>query len=183
VDEAHHMESATTNALSFRATEVDFVRLLRELGNKNTGILGRLLNLLQDTVSPSEYATADHLVEKATDHTFQLENLSRNFFNTLNQFLLDQREGQDVGPYGQQVRILPGVRVQPAWLEVEIAWEDAQRIIKSLITSLEQLSQAIVELVESGFSEMDLLEDVYSSLTSAYRRVRETFENIEALVF
>ena len=183
VDEAHHMEAATTNALSFRVTEVDFIRLLRELGNKNTGILGRLLSLLHDSVTPSEYATADHLVEKATDHTFQLENLARNFFTTLNQFLFDQREGHEIGPYGQQVRILPAVRVQPAWLEVEIAWEDSQRIIKSLITSLEQLSQAIVELVDGGFSEMELLEDVYSSLTSAYRRVRETFENIEGLVF
>ncbi|MBU1660642.1 MAG: DEAD/DEAH box helicase family protein [Chloroflexi bacterium] len=183
VDEAHHLEEATTNALSFRATHFDFIRVLRELGNANSGILGRLLSLLHDSVSPSTYATVDHLVERATDNTFQLENLTRNFFNTIDQFLFDQRDGRPVGPYAQQVRILPSTRVQPAWLDVEIAWEDTQGIIKALSKSLEQLSQAIVDLTDNGFDEMDILEDIYSRLTNVYRRVGEMFENIEALVF
>jgi ATP-dependent DNA helicase DinG len=183
VDEAHHMEAATTNALSFRATQYDLIRLLRELGSSKSGILGRFLSLLHDTVNPSEYAAIDNRVNNATDHAFQLENLSRNFFNTIEEFLTDQREGHDIGPYGQQVRILPGTRIQPAWLEVEISWEDSQRIIKALLGTLEEIIQAAVELSESGYSEIDMLEDVYSSLTSVYRRLREVFDNIEGMVF
>ncbi len=38
VDEGHHIESATTNALSYRLTEVDTERLLRELGGANAGL-------------------------------------------------------------------------------------------------------------------------------------------------
>lgn len=183
VDEAHHMEAATTNALSFRANQFDFNRLLRELGGNTSGILGRLLNLLHDSVSPGEYAAVQNQVSNATDHAFQLEKLSRDFFSAIEQFLADYREGRDIGPYGQQVRIISATRVQPAWLEVEVAWEDSQRIIKALLNSLERIAQAAVELADSGFSEMDLLEDIYGSLTSIYRRISEVYENIEAMVF
>ncbi len=183
VDEAHHMEAATTNALSFRATQYDLARLVRELGGNQSGILGRLLNLLHDSVSPGEYAAIDHRVNTATDHAFQLDNLSRNFFITLEQFLTDQREGRDLGPYGQQVRILPGTRSQPAWLQVEIAWEDAQRLMTALLKTVEQIAQGVVDLVDTGYDPIEVLEDIYSSLTSVYRHLNEIFVNIEAMVF
>lgn len=183
VDEAHHMEAATTNALSFRANQFDLVRLLRELGNNQSGIMGRLCSLLHDSVSPGEYAAVDHLVSIATDHAFQLDNIAKTFFNTLDQFLADQREGRELGPYGQQVRILPGTRVQPAWLEVEIAWEDAQRLMSALLKTVENIAQAALELSESGYDQIDILEDIYSNLTSAYRRLNEIFFNIEGMVF
>jgi DNA polymerase-3 subunit epsilon/ATP-dependent DNA helicase DinG len=183
VDEAHHIESATTNALSFRATQFDLVRLLRELGNNQSGIMGRLLTLLHDSVSPGEFAAMDHSVGIATDHAFQLDNLARNFFLTMEQFLSDQREGRDLGPYGQQVRILSSTRVQPSWLDVEIAWEDAQRLMSALLKTIEQIAQGVVELVDSGYDQIDILEDIYSSLTSVYRRLNEIFVNIEAMVF
>ncbi|MHB1120851.1 MAG: exonuclease domain-containing protein, partial [Bellilinea sp.] len=46
VDEGHHLESASTNALSYRITQTDLQRMLRELGGASSGILGRLLTLV-----------------------------------------------------------------------------------------------------------------------------------------
>jgi len=183
IDEAHHIESATTNALSFRANQYDFIRFLRELGGKQSGVMGRYLSLLHDTVTPSEYAAVESLVSNASDHAFQLESLARNFFTVIEQFLYEHREGRDIGPYGQQVRILPATRVQPAWLDVEIAWEDTHRLIKALLDTIERIAQSAVELADAGIADMDMLEDIYSSLTSVYRRISEVFENIEAMVF
>ena len=37
IDEGHHIEAATTSALSFRATQGDLIRLLRELGGASSG--------------------------------------------------------------------------------------------------------------------------------------------------
>ena len=48
VDEGHHLESASTNALSYRITQTDLQRMLRELGGASSGILGRLLTLVHD---------------------------------------------------------------------------------------------------------------------------------------
>ncbi len=189
VDEGHHLESASTNALSFRASQKDFIRLLREVGSyrsgssQPSGILGRLLSLLHDSVSPSEYAGFNNLVERASDHAFQLESLVRSFFETIDHFLFEQREGQPMGPYSQQVRILPGTRIQPAWLEVEVAWEDAHTTAVALLGKLEQISQAMVDLSEAGFGDIDTLEETYHDVTNIYKRSKEMIESIEALVF
>jgi len=189
VDEGHHLESASTNSLSFRATQIDFTRLLREVGSYRSGssqlsgILGRLLSLLNKKIPPDKYAAFDHLVERASDYAFQMESLVRGFFDTIDHFLFEQREGQPIGPYPQQVRILPGTRVQPAWLEVEISWEEAHKIAAALLGQLEQIVQAMVELSKAGFRDADLLEDTYHDVTNVYKRFKEMMENIEALVF
>ncbi len=189
VDEAHHLESATTNALSFRATQTDLVRLLRSLGSissgadSRSGVLGRLLSLLHDSVRPSEYAAMNQLVERASDHAFQLESLIRTFFETIDQFLFEQREGQSLGPYSQQVRILPATRVQPAWLEVEVAWEDAHKTSMALVGKIEQIAQAIGDLSEAGFGDIELLEETYHDITNLYNRLKEMIDNLEAMVF
>jgi DNA polymerase-3 subunit epsilon/ATP-dependent DNA helicase DinG len=183
VDEAHHLEAATTNALSFRSTQGDFMRLLREFGSTNSGILGRLLTYLQDVVRPGEYAAVYRLAEIATDKIFQLENLIKTFFATLDQFLSEQRGGQPISAYGQQTRIIQALRVQPAWLDVEVAWEDTHQIVKTLLQTLEQIGQAVVELSKGEPDNLTDLEDIYGNLTSAYRRLMEFYANVEALVF
>ena len=67
VDEAHHLEDATTNALSFHVTHGDIERTLRELGGPNAGVLGWLLTAAQPPVlTPGEYAALNHLVQR--DH-------------------------------------------------------------------------------------------------------------------
>ena len=48
VDEGHHLEAATTDALSFRTTQGDVFRLLRGLGGPTSGILGYLLSLMEE---------------------------------------------------------------------------------------------------------------------------------------
>jgi DNA polymerase-3 subunit epsilon/ATP-dependent DNA helicase DinG len=189
IDEGHHLEGASTNALSFRATQMDFIRLLREVGSyrsgsrQQSGVLGRLLSLLHDSVSPSEYAAINHLVERAGDHAFQLESLVRGFFETIDHFLFEQRDGQPVGPYAQQVRILSGTRVQPAWLEVEVSWEEAHNMAVALLGVLEKIAQAMVDLSEAGFGEIDLLEDTYHDVTNVYNRLKEMIDSLETLVF
>ncbi|HIE56815.1 MAG TPA: DEAD/DEAH box helicase, partial [Anaerolineales bacterium] len=182
VDEAHHIENATTSALSFRVTQSDIARLLRELGSFKSGILGRILTLLHDVVAPSEFAALERRTEKITDLAFQTENAVKNFFATLDDFLFDQRAGREISGYGQQVRIVPAVRTQPAWMDVEVAWEDAQRIAGALLGAVEPVAQALTEIAQAGFPDPEELEDIYNSLTTVFRRVDEAIGGIEALV-
>ena len=51
IDEAHHIEAATTSALSYRATQSDLIRLLREMGGSSAGILSRMLRQMQETAA------------------------------------------------------------------------------------------------------------------------------------
>ncbi len=180
VDEAHHMESAVTSALSFRISQVEVERTMRELGSTSGGILGRLLTTLHDVIQPSQYASMYALAEQATTSAIYFQNSSRNFFVEIDNFLSAMREGRDVGPYSQQVRILPATRTQPAWIEVESLWDEAQASLRSLRTYLEQMAKGMVELMEGGFEGA---EDAYGDLSNLYRRLSEVDVQMDALVF
>ncbi|MDX1438181.1 MAG: DEAD/DEAH box helicase family protein, partial [Anaerolineales bacterium] len=180
VDEAHHLEAATTNALSFRITEADTIRLLRELGGTNAGLLGRILTFTADILKPDDYGYLSRLVESATDHAFQFQNQVQNFFISIQTFLAEQREGRDVGRYGQKERIVQATRTQPNWGNIEVAWDEAQIVLAGLLETVEQLAAAISDLYESGFEDA---EAIYSDLTSLYRRLGEVYEKLNGLVF
>jgi DNA polymerase-3 subunit epsilon/ATP-dependent DNA helicase DinG len=180
VDEAHHMESAVTNALSYRVTQWDVERLLRELGGPNAGALGWLLAALHDTVSPDEFASFSNLVNMVTDQAFRLEKYVRDFFQAVDQFLFEQREGRPVGNYSQQERIQPATRTQPAWADVEFAWDEAQRTLEPLIENLTKLIQGLSEVIDV-LSEED--EELYGRFTNLYGRFSAFNDNLNALVF
>jgi DNA polymerase-3 subunit epsilon/ATP-dependent DNA helicase DinG len=180
VDEAHHLESAVTGALSFRVTEAELDRMLRELGSPRAGLLGRTLSLTQDTLPPDQYGYLNRLVEQATDRAFQFQNLSRNFFVTVAGFLEEQREGRRIGPYGHKERILTSTRSLPSWTEVEVVWDEAQANLHALLETLEQLGGGLAELSASGIEE---LEDLYSNLGNLFRRMSELYEKLNGLVF
>lgn len=180
VDEAHHIEEATTSALSYRLTQADIERMLRELGGSKSGAMGWLLAATQDVLSPGEYASLHFLVDRATDLAFQVENLSKGFFTAIDKFLFEQRDGRPVGNYSHQERILSATRTQPAWGEVELAWDDAQRTLQPLIDALAKLLQAAAEIL-TELHEED--EELFSRLSNLYRRFMEMNDNLNALVF
>ena len=180
VDEAHHLEDATTNALSFRVSQYEIERLLRELGGPKSGALGWALEATEGVLSPTDYAAFNDLVQSATDLAFRLQEHIRYFFDTVDRFLIEQRDGQPVGPYGQQVRVLPATRVQPSWELVEIAWEDNQRSLHNLLDTVQKIAQAAAELTELLPEEM---QDVYGQLADLYLRLSEIQDHLSALVF
>ncbi len=87
VDEAHHLESATTNTLSFRLTQFDMERMLKEIGGSNAGVLGRVLGGTHDALRPSDFGLLQQKVTRATDMAFRLQEQNREFFNTLTSLL------------------------------------------------------------------------------------------------
>ncbi|HEX7974367.1 MAG TPA: helicase C-terminal domain-containing protein, partial [Anaerolineales bacterium] len=180
IDEAHHLEDATTNALSFHASQGDVERLLRELGGPNAGALGWLLSATQESLTPEQYAGFNHLVQQATDLAFRLEDLGRQFFISVDRFLQEQREGRPMGMYSHQERILPTTRTQPAWSEVERTWEEAHNCLVPLLDALGHLAQGLADVIETLAEEDD---ELYGRLTNLYRRLSEIDENLNALVF
>jgi ATP-dependent DNA helicase DinG len=179
VDEAHHLESATTSALSYRITQFDLERMLRELGGSTSGILGHALSSTRDALRPSDFAAFNQLIQRATDISFRLENLFQNFFEVLIEFMADRRDGRPVGTYTQQERILPSTRTLPQWSEVEMAWEETQETLLLLLNLIKQIYENLGEMTSNGMEE---LEDTQNNLGSVYRRLTEAHVNMVALV-
>ena len=55
IDEAHHLESATTNALSFYTSQYLLRRSLDTLGDEKSGILSWILSLGKENLSPPKW--------------------------------------------------------------------------------------------------------------------------------
>ncbi len=180
VDEAHHLEDATTNALSFDVTQGEIERILKELGGPNAGTLGWLLTTLDDVLSPADFAAVERLAHQAADFAFNFENLVRDFFSVIDQFLFELREGRPVGSYAQQARILPATRTLPSWADVEMVWDEAERSLTPLVENLGQLLKGLSELTDVL---PDDTEDLFSSLSNLYRRLSELLANVSGLVF
>ena len=92
VDEGHHLESATTNALSFRLTEFDLNRLVKEMGGSGAGLLGNVLRISRRSLKPGDLGLVQRRIGHATDMAFRLEQSSREFFSRLSEYAANERE-------------------------------------------------------------------------------------------
>ncbi len=179
VDEAHHIEEAITSAMSFRISEGDVARLSRELGGTSSGLLGRFLSLAREALRPSDQAAVNQLIQRATDLAFRLDNYALHFFNAVEEFLAEQREGRPMGTYAQQERILPSTRTQPHWSEVEMTWDQVHETLRLLLNLLSELQKGVADLLEVENNE---LEDLIGNLGNLYRRLDEIDTNLSGLV-
>ncbi|MEA3327532.1 MAG: helicase C-terminal domain-containing protein [Chloroflexota bacterium] len=178
VDEAHHLESATTSAMAFQVRAKDIIRLNRELGGPKTGVLGRFVDLCEDLLKPAQMAALTQLAQKASDLAFRFDSQMQQYFKAMEAFLVDKREGRPLGTYPQQERILPSTRTLPIWIDSEIAWEHADETLTSLMTILRELRTPMRELADQ---ENEEAEDMWGTLGNMSNRLVEIQHNVNGL--
>jgi len=178
VDEAHHLESATTGAMSFSIRAMDVTRLNREMGGPKTGILGRFIELCEDLLKPAEMAALTQVVSQAADLSFRFDNQMNQYYQALDAFLEEQRDGRELGTYPQQERILPSTRKLPIWIDVEIAWDVANGTLNRLMEVLRQLRTPMRELADQ---ENEEAEDMWGSLGNMFARLEEIQHHLDGL--
>ena len=179
IDEGHHLEAATTGALSFRLTQWDMDRLIKETGSSSSGILGQLLSAARDQTRPSDFAVLNQKVQRGTDLAWRLQEQARIFFDALAEFVTFQREGQPPSTYAWQERILPASRTQPGWDNIEITWGAAGETLNLLVRLVGELQKGAADLYASG---VESLEDVISNLGSLLRRLSEAENMVGSMV-
>ena len=181
VDEGHHLEDASTNALSYRVTRREIERLFSELGGINSGALERTLEITKKHLKPSDQAGAEKMIGKASDLAFRAENMFRTFFVKVDAFLEDERDGKPIGEYGQKVRIIPSTHAKPIWSsDVAIAWDGAAQPVDSLQKILDQLHHDLADEIQMNDEEIDVL---LGDLASIVRRLQEVHSFTNAMVF
>jgi DNA polymerase-3 subunit epsilon/ATP-dependent DNA helicase DinG len=171
IDEAHHVENAVTGALSFRLTQSDLDRMLKELGGSSSGVLGRILSETHNMLRPSDFGLMQQKTKRATDQTFRLEQMVREFFKVVGDFIAIQREGQPVSNYSWQLRVVNATRSLQGWDDVEIMWSQISETISLLLKTLAEIHMALTDLYAEGHDELD---DVMGSLSTLMRRIGES---------
>ncbi len=178
IDEAHHLESATTDAMAYRLRAQDVNRMVRDLGSHEQGLMGRLLTAAYAFLKPSDLAELNKLIAEATDRAFRFDNEMTAYFRALDNLLLELREGKPLGTYPQQTRVLSAVRTMPAWLDVEISWEQAASDLDALLKIIRQIREGLrgMESMESEDAE-----DLLGTLAMFHQNLMEIRENVESL--
>lgn len=179
IDEGHHMEDATTNALAFRVNQFDIDRLMHELGGPSSGLLGRFLVQLQGNLPPSDWAAIQTAVRQISDLAFKVSSMNNQFFNALDDFLTDQRDGRPMGTYPQQERIQGATRTLSAWNMVEEIWYEEGELIKEMLNLIASLIRSTGSNEEDTNEELD---DVTGSLATLNSRFQDIYTNVTNLV-
>ncbi len=180
VDEAHHLESATTQGLTIQVTEGGLRRQLHDLTSSDGGLLDRMLRLAQRELPPESLPTIQKVVNKIQKLAGDCQELTTDLFFALTTFLEDRREGKPLGPYGQRDRILPSTRTLPHWSEVEVAWESLRTPLKAIHEDLAAIADGLAAFADQAGS---VAEDLAVSMRSHARSMAETRSYLENMIF
>jgi DNA polymerase-3 subunit epsilon/ATP-dependent DNA helicase DinG len=180
IDEAHHLESATTRGLSFAVTEWEFNRYLKDLGTPSSGILQGFLIFGRSFFPPEQAADLDRAVQMIKEKVGESSTLLEAFFEVLKRFLALQRDEKEVGPYGQRVRIQPSTRTLPEWSDVEISWDQLRQPLGTVIQGLHELSEGLLDLTTK---EEERAEDLVVAARAVAGNLQEVFEQLDHLIF
>lgn len=185
VDEAHHLEDQATSQLGFRCTQSDFESVLTALAGSDRsdrpGILGDLAGRIQRSrlSDPAKRRATDHIqqqertAERLSNHLFRLFSAIESFAEEL------AEEGRQTGYHERHYRLTDGLRIQPAWDEVAIAWDDARVAVESLLKGLDQLYTSLAGDEAEGIAQREAL---MSELAGLGRRLNELRAGIDAIV-
>jgi len=184
VDEAHHLEAATTNGLSFETERAHLRRLLSETGQVSqsgrvTGLLAEVIGRCQKARLPRDFM--EQVEFFAGKVGLAAERATRQlhvFFDRLEEFVEEQKEGRR-SQYAFRLRITSGLRVQPAWEGVEIAWDDANAPLAATVDGLERLAGGLDDL--AAFDVPDA-EDLQAQILGVARRLGETRRQVHQMI-
>ena len=179
VDEAHHLESSTTNSLSYEITQREITMILRELGGISSGVLGYFLSHCKNLLKPPNATKVKDIIQTCSDLSFQLEKYNTQFFGLLHHFLEDQRDGKPLGFYSQRERITHATRTIPIWDNIENEWSNFYDVMSSLLNQIDGIIKSIADL--EGISH-DVLEETIGNLGSIYQRLEEVVINTNGLI-
>ncbi|HEY72284.1 MAG TPA: DEAD/DEAH box helicase [Thermoflexia bacterium] len=184
VDEAHHLEAATTSGLGFAADRARLRRMLNEVGRVKRS--GRVSGLLSEVIAHCQKANLPSEVMEQIELSVGKVGLASNqamrqlnaFFDRLEEFVEEQKAGRR-SQYTFRLRITSGTRVQPSWDGVEIAWDNANAPLVAVSAGLERLVGGLDNLSEFDIPDV---EDLQAQILGAGRRLGDTVRQASRMI-
>lgn len=184
IDEAHHLEAATTNGLSFETDRAGMLRLLNEIGligeaGRVTGLLAEVLGRCQKARLPREVIDQVELfVGKIGVAAERARRQLNAFFDRLEEFVTEHATGRQ-NQYTFRLRLTSGLRVQPAWEGIEIAWDDANVPLVAVVDGLGQLAGGLDDLETFDIPNV---EELQAQVLGVARRLGEAIGQVNHMI-
>lgn len=210
VDEAHHLENAVTEQLSFRADKSSLGLWLGALfspgsgvgagtagvgagtvavgagitgppAGPRTGLLGEISEALRPHLPPHVFDPIQNAIIQSQAGVTAARSRLEFFWQVIEEFVQDAMPRGEREEYDTRLRINSAMRAQPVWVDVEIAWDNLGVAWRSLMDDLEGLRGTLGELA-AAMPEIRQLERLSGELMSILVRLGETAEALETWV-
>ena len=164
IDEAHHLEDAATQHLGATISAGTFAELLERAQRRTTqgrdaGIAGAVLAAVEAMNGESAEGPRLRAAASAVGPAAQAgREAVERFFGVLRDFVSVQAEGG--GRPEQRLRLTRGLRAQPDWSGVEVAWEAAfgqLRAVDGVLAALQEDLEAGGEPFEELRADLEAL--------------------------
>ncbi len=178
VDEAHHLEAAVTDGLSFRADKRFLEAILDDVTKPRAGLLADLQTRLQATLPRDFAAKFDEMIDRMRREGQAAMIRLDEFFTTLTYFLSEAVSTRS--QFAQQIRLTPAVRTQPGFDEVEISWDNLSRHLFAIAEGFGKLAGGLGDLGDQF--DVEDAEDLKLTLMSNGRSLEETRHNLDGII-
>ncbi|NNJ12180.1 DEAD/DEAH box helicase family protein, partial [Chloroflexales bacterium ZM16-3] len=127
IDEAHNLEDVATDQLSFAVDQAALLKFLDELYYEGgaqivSGLLSDLPKYLNESAAaPAEREKIRQITEQMQPSLVRARATVYECFTLLAGFVASETEANQ---YDTRLRLTPGVRAKPAWLNIQVAWQN-----------------------------------------------------------
>ncbi|MCB9139804.1 MAG: hypothetical protein H6642_15785 [Caldilineaceae bacterium] len=175
VDEAHHLEDAATDQLTYR---VDWERTQRQLARLTPAgdLLPGLLTLLRSQSDNRSLETAEEIEQQAA----RAGSALRRFAAYLAQSVLTHQHVKRESDYAQRIAIDSRLRSQPLWSEVEIEWDSVIPRIDDLLKTHQRLLQ---RLIAGEWMRREPQAMLLDELQGVYEEIADLQSNMATIIF
>ncbi|MCA9950040.1 MAG: DEAD/DEAH box helicase family protein [Anaerolineales bacterium] len=178
IDEAHHLETAVTNGMSFRADKRFLDTTLDDIARANGGMLANIQGQVNASLAPNLTQAFNEFANRMRNEAQTATMAVEDFFAMLAYFLQDSLNSRS--QFAQQVRLTAAARTQPGFDEVEISWDNLNKHLISISKNYTKLAAALLEAIENqGFEEG---RDMWDAVVSNGRDLEEARDNLDQII-
>ncbi len=137
IDEAHHLEDSITNQLSFSASEKSLEQFLASLSHEKNNIFAEMTRRVKKAQLANIINDLSQLTKQAHQTASQANQSVHTLFTVLQSFMAEFSP-QSKNQYDRKLRISASMRLQPAWSDVEMAWDNTNLLLADLLRLVTQ---------------------------------------------
>ena len=178
IDEAHHLESAVTDGLSFRTDRRTLDGLLDEILKPRSGILNDVPARTSAVVPREIQVGLDGMVAGLRLQGENVQARLDEFFMTVDFFLKGQFRGRS--QFGEQLRLTTATRAQPDYDEVTFAWDNLNKTWLELDKGLNSLLKQLSHIMENH--DLEDGDNLHAMLATLLRSLEENRLNLNDIL-
>jgi DNA polymerase-3 subunit epsilon/ATP-dependent DNA helicase DinG len=180
VDEAHHLENATTYQLGNHISAYRIHSLIQSVGTydqRQPGYAEEVARLCEGRISSDLQSDLQDTMGVLQECGDRLADEAETMFDALKLFVAEH--GGSRGQYDVQVRLSRAVRLEPGWEQIELIWDGLSELLRDAAREVEHVLDVLGDLAESKIPGYDGL--VQDGLT--LQRQLDTMRNeLDAIV-